>query len=143
MNDNWIQGIYADCPVLFRHCDVDAACRSALPLFVEAGWLPLMYYFCLELEKLSEELRENGVQDDMLPQISSIKQEHTQLRCTLSNGTDEMLERVEKYAWLASRICERCSTFGAKVRDLDEHSFVLCNPCTEIRVKEMKERLER
>jgi hypothetical protein len=141
MNDNWIQRIYADCPILFRHCDEDSACRPALPLFVEAGWLPLMYYFCLELEKLLEDLRENGAQDDALPEIFTIKQEHAQLRCSLSNVTDEMHERVEKYAWLASRVCERCAKFGAKVRDIDKHYFVLCNPCTEIRVKEMKERL--
>lgn len=143
MNDNWIQWIYADCPILFRHCDVDEARRPALPLFVKAGWLPLMYYFCLELEKLSEALHENSIQDDTLPEISYIKQEHTQLRCALSNATEEMLERVEKFAWLASRICERCSKFGAKVCDLDKHYFVLCNPCTEIRVKEMRERLGR
>lgn len=141
MSDELIKKIYADCPILFRHCTVDASNRPALPLYVEAGWLPLIYDLCLDLEKLAEELGANGANEDALPKIFSIKQKYAQFRCYLSNGTDEMFERVEKYAWLATKICERCCIYGAKVRDLDKCYFVLCNECKEIRVKEMRERL--
>ena len=140
MSDELIQKIYADCPVLFRHCTVDASSRPALPLYVEPGWLGLIYDLCLELEKRAEELRANGAIDDALPKIFTIKQKYAQFRCYLSNGTDEMFERVEKYAWLATKICERCGMYGAKVRDLKKCYFVLCDTCTEVRIKEMKER---
>lgn len=140
MSDELIKKIYADCPVLFRHCSKNESGRPALPLYVEAGWLPLIYDLCLELEKLAEQLRENGAIDDALPKIFTIKQKYAQFRCYLSNGTDEMFERVEKYAWLATKICERCAMYGAKVRDLKKCYFVLCDTCSEIRIKEMKER---
>jgi len=143
MTDNVIKKIYADCPILFRNCSVDdSSGRPSLPLYVESGWQPLIYDLCSELEKIALQLREDGANEDALPTISTIKQKFCQFRCYLSNGTPKMDELVEKYAWLAPKICERCGIYGAKIRNLEECYFVLCDTCTEIRIKEREERFK-
>lgn len=77
-----------------------------------AGWYDLILTLSIQIEKITEKLRDEGVEPDYLPMVTQVKEKYGGLRLYLTVSTKEMDELISKAEEDSLHICEECGAEG-------------------------------
>lgn len=107
------ENIYLQCPTIYRGRDL--APDNNLMWFgfdCGSGWYDLILTLSIQIEKITEKLRDEGVEPDYLPMVTQVKEKYGGLRLYLTVSTKEMDELISKAEEDSLHICEECGAEG-------------------------------
>jgi hypothetical protein len=100
---------------------------------IGAGWYPILYNFCVFLEKI----KESGNEVD----IAQVKEKFGGLRIYVNNvkvsddDVDRIYEYINQLEKLADKVCEKCGSTEEISKDSSKHFWIksYCKKCHEER----------
>jgi hypothetical protein len=133
----FVQKIYRDCPMIFRHVKEGSRGSANYVILVNAGWYQLVYDMCIEIELVAQMRKAAGDSDEKLPKIKQVKQKLCQFRCAVDgeSGFDEINEITERFTLIATKICELCGVYGTKPMEFDGYFVLICERCAHNETK--------
>jgi hypothetical protein len=113
MRQELAENIYQQCPLIYRgrHQGPD---KNLMCFGFEcgSGWYDLILTLSVQIEQLTEKLRDEGVEPDYLPMVTQVKEKYGGLRFYLTVSTDKMDELIGQAEEDSMRICEECGAEG-------------------------------
>lgn len=107
------ENIYQQCPTIYRGRNLGPD-KNLMCFGFEcgSGWYDLILILSVQIEKLTEKLRDEGVETDYLPMVTQVKEKYGGLRFYLTVSTNEMDELISKAEEDSLHICEECGAEG-------------------------------
>ena len=105
--------IYKRCPIIYRGRNLGPD-QNLMCFGFEcgSGWYDLILDLSIQLEKITEKLRADGMDPDYLPMVMQVKEKYGGLSFSLTYYTDEMDVLIDKAEEDSLAICEECGAEG-------------------------------
>lgn len=113
MRQELAENIYQRCPIIYRGRNLGP--NNNLMCFgfeCGSGWYDLILTLSVQIENLTEKLRDEGVELDYLPMVTQVKEKYGGLRFYLTVSTKKMDELISKAEADSLHICEECGAEG-------------------------------
>ena len=121
------ENIYQQCPIIYRgrHQGPDKN-LMCFGFDCGSGWYDQILTLSIQIEKLTEKLRDRGVELGYLPMVTQVKEKYAGPRFYLTVSTDEMGELISKAEEDSLCICEEC---GAEEKLMTAYGRFLTTCC--------------
>lgn len=105
--------IYLRCPILYRHRKAGPQTNLMFFGFEHGdGWYEIIYNASVEIESITEKVKQEGVEESYLPSASQVKEKFGTLRFYVHNQTKEIGDIINKAESLSEVTCELCGQPG-------------------------------
>ena len=105
--------IYKRCPTIYRGRNLGPD-QNLMCFGFEcgSGWYELILDLSIQLEKITEKLRADGMEPNYLPMVMQVKEKYGGLSFSLTYYTDEMNVLIDKAEEDSLTTCEECGAEG-------------------------------
>ncbi|WP_036310944.1 hypothetical protein [Methylophaga thiooxydans] len=126
------ENIYQQCPIIYRgrHQGPDKN-LMCFGFDCGSGWYDQILTLSIQIEKLTEKLRDRGVELGYLPMVTQVKEKYAGPRFYLTVSTEEMGELISKAEEDSLCICEEC---GAEEKLMTAYGRFLKTCCETHRI---------
>ena len=117
--------IFTECPIIDRQRTLGP--ESSLMCFgfeCDDGWYQLIYDLSVAIEQKARQLKENDVEEALLPSVSQVKEKFGRLHFNVHNIYEAFEELIDEAEEKSFQICELCKTRQVKTlrNGMDEDS---------------------
>ncbi len=135
MNATLEANIFLKCPILYRYRK-EGPQENLMCFGFEHGdgWYDIIYNASVEIEAIAERMKDQGIEDNLLPAASQIKEKFGTLQIYVHNATEEIDEIIDKAEALSEVTCERCGHPGKLVAQ-GGWNTTLCQRCAANKIK--------